>query len=95
MHFSFPLLAIRWRLQPGIALAAICAAELREVVLHHPEQPCRHVKLNFLQLFLQPTKQGKRRASAHKPSEKELQLSGLLYIMYLLANDEVFHHIMV
>jgi hypothetical protein len=37
----------------------------------------------------QPKQKGKRQAAAAKPSEKDLQLSGLLYIMYLLANDEV------
>ena len=39
----------------------------------------------------QPGGNGKRRKSAggSQPSDKELQLSGLLYIMYLLANDEV------
>lgn len=44
---------------------------------------------DVVDLAVQPAKQGKRRGSASKPSEAQLQLSGLLYIMYLLANDEV------
>lgn len=40
-------------------------------------------------LHVQPKQKGKRQAAAAKPSDKDLQLAGLLYIMYLLANDEV------
>ena len=34
---------------------------------------------------------GRKRKSAEQASSKDLQLAGILHIMFLLANDEVGH----
>lgn len=52
-------------------------------------QGCHQAISTLLQVGKAGTGRGRKRKSGEQASTKDLQLAGILHIMFLLANDEV------